>query len=121
MAAIGAILGVVAAVVFVVAGAAMVGLRSQAGNTVAEAFYQAMGVFSFGMAGMALLAILILDRLILLAGVTEGETRSGADWKTCVECLEPVRVLATKCPHCASDLLGEPDAAAELADANAGR
>lgn len=42
-----------AAGLFANAGAEMINLESQAGNTVAEAFYNAMGVFAFGMAALS--------------------------------------------------------------------
>jgi hypothetical protein len=57
---------VAAAGAFALAGLNMVGLESQAGNTVAEAFYNAMGIFSFGMAGLVLAAGIAVDRLIRL-------------------------------------------------------
>jgi hypothetical protein len=42
-----------AALLFVIAGLQMVGLQSISGDTVAEAFYNDMGWFSFGMAALA--------------------------------------------------------------------
>jgi NADH pyrophosphatase NudC (nudix superfamily) len=43
-----------AALMFVLAGSQMTSLKSEAGNSVAEAFDNAMGVFSYGMAALAL-------------------------------------------------------------------
>jgi hypothetical protein len=40
----------IGALIFVFAGLQMISLHSQGGNSVAEFFYQAMGLFSFGMA-----------------------------------------------------------------------
>jgi uncharacterized membrane protein YccC len=66
MAAIGALITLLAAGAFALAGYTMVSLRSESGNTVAEAFDQAMGIFSFGMAGLVLLGGLAVDRLIAI-------------------------------------------------------
>jgi hypothetical protein len=63
---VGSLTAILAAVAFAAAGRAMISLQSQAGNTVAEAFYQAMGLFSFGMAGLALLGGLVVARLASL-------------------------------------------------------
>jgi uncharacterized protein YhhL (DUF1145 family) len=49
-------LGVAGAVIFLIAGNQMMGLRSVSGTSVAENYYQSMGVFSFGMAAMSLWA-----------------------------------------------------------------
>ena len=105
------IFGLIAAAGFLVAGLNMLGLRSVAGNTVNEAFDQAMGVFSLGMSAFVVFGILAVNHLSSLLQPS-GHEEEG--WKTCVECLEPVREMATKCPHCGSDLLGEPDAEDEL-------
>jgi hypothetical protein len=47
------IMGVVAAALFAVAGVQMLSLHSQAGNTVAEAFYNAVGLLSLGLAALS--------------------------------------------------------------------
>ena len=54
-AAVEAVLGLVTAGVFGIAGFRMLALESQAGNTVAEAFYQGMGIVSLAMGGLTLL------------------------------------------------------------------
>lgn len=57
-----------AALAFAVAGFQMVSLHSAAGNTIAELFDQATGIFAFGMAGLAILAAILagiaVDRLV---------------------------------------------------------
>lgn len=45
--------GILAAIVFAYAGLQMVALRSQGGNSVAELFDNAVGIFSFGVALIA--------------------------------------------------------------------
>ena len=45
-----AVLGIAAAIAFAVAGYQMVSLHSQAGNSIAELFDQAVGILSFGLA-----------------------------------------------------------------------
>jgi hypothetical protein len=47
---------VLTAAVFLYAGFLMLEIESEAGNTVAEAFYNAMGVFSLAMAGLTIVA-----------------------------------------------------------------
>ncbi len=49
------VVAIVAAGIFVVAGNELRGLESVSGNSVAEAFYNKMGIFSYGMAGLSLL------------------------------------------------------------------
>lgn len=49
------IIAVGAAAVFAYAGVQMSELRSVGGDSVAEYFYQAMGLFSYGMAGLCLI------------------------------------------------------------------
>lgn len=46
---------ILTAVAFAFAGLEMISLRSQSGTSVAEAFDNAMGIFSFGMAGLTLI------------------------------------------------------------------
>lgn len=46
--------GLLAAGLFVVAGFQMLTLHSQGGNTVAEAFDNYVGIFSFGMAALSI-------------------------------------------------------------------
>lgn len=71
MAFIGALITIAAAGAFVVAGLQMVSLRSEAGNTIAELFDNAVGIFSFGMAGLTLLAGIAVDRLMTMAKPTD--------------------------------------------------
>jgi hypothetical protein len=47
-----AITALVAAAIFAYAGSEMMGLRSVSGDSLAEAFYQTMGLFSFGMTAL---------------------------------------------------------------------
>lgn len=47
------VLSGVAALLFAIAGFQMIGLRSVAGDTVAEAFYNSFGVFSLGMSALS--------------------------------------------------------------------
>ena len=51
-------IGIVAAVLFVSSGQNMSQLQSVGGQTVAEYFYQAMGMFSYGMAALCLVGSL---------------------------------------------------------------
>jgi hypothetical protein len=76
VAPIGAVITVVAALAFALAGLQMVTLRSEAGNTIAELFDQGMGVACFGMAGLTLLAGIAVDRLMLIA--RQGKTPGAA-------------------------------------------
>lgn len=48
------VVATIAAIAFAAAGAQMTGLESAAGNTVAEAFDNAMGIFSYGMAALSI-------------------------------------------------------------------
>jgi hypothetical protein len=57
----GAIVTFFTAGAFAVAGAEMLSIHSIAGNTIAELFYEAMGVFSIAMAGLTVLIALTLD------------------------------------------------------------
>jgi uncharacterized protein with PIN domain len=85
----------------------MVSIRSVSGESVAEAFYQAFGIFSFGLAGVAL--------LIGFVPLTRDQERElSAGFKRCVECQEFVRRRATRCPYCRTDLI-EAEAAVERA------
>ncbi len=68
----GAIVTFFTAGAFAVAGAEMLSIHSIAGNTIAELFYEAMGVFSIAMAGLTLLIALILDRTLRPVGGTTG-------------------------------------------------
>jgi hypothetical protein len=93
--------GLLAAALFAFAGFQMTSLQSQSGNTVAELFDNAMGWFSWGMAAIS-------AAWALSAPVAEkDDLRNG--YKRCVECAEPVREAATKCPHCATDLIEAED------------
>ena len=66
MASISGIVASVAALIFAVAGTQMISLHSEAGNTVAELFDHAMGLFSLGMAALVLLGGLAVDQLIAM-------------------------------------------------------
>ncbi|MBC7543066.1 MAG: hypothetical protein H7338_10075 [Candidatus Sericytochromatia bacterium] len=46
------LLGLTGTVIFAFAGAQMTGLKSVSGTSVAESYYQSMGVFSFGLAAL---------------------------------------------------------------------
>ena len=92
------IVGTVAAVVFFIAGFTMLGIRSVSGDSVAEAFYQAFGVFSLGL-GAATIAF-------LLTAFTRDDQRTDAGrFKRCVECREVIFKQATRCPECRTDLI----------------
>jgi hypothetical protein len=56
-----------AAALFVVAGLKMTSLRSESGNTIAELFDQAMGLFSYGMAALTVLGGIAADRLFAIS------------------------------------------------------
>ena len=85
-----------AAALFAFAGVQMTSLESEAGNTVAELFDNAMGWFSFGMAALS-------GGWALSARWESSKPTVGA--KRCVECDELIREAATKCPHCTTDLI----------------
>jgi len=94
--------GIITALVLVVAGVQMLGIRSIAGDTVAEAFYNAFGILAFGLAGIAL----------MIGSIPAVESRTSPQrFKRCTECHEVVYRVATRCPHCTTDLI-----AAEAAD-----
>ncbi len=78
MTIVGAVITITTGLAFLLAGLNMVALRSQSGNTVAELFDQAMGIFCFGMAGLVLLVGLALDRLLVMAAATERRPKSTA-------------------------------------------
>jgi len=49
-----------------------------------------------------------------LAVLTVGLAPRGlVGFKPCVECYEAIHPLATKCPHCGSDLIGEDESEVE--------
>lgn len=73
-AALAAVGGVLA---FGLAGLEMVSLRSVAGNTVEEAFFQAMGIFSFGMAALVVIGAVVADRLLRTASVIQAVGPAG--------------------------------------------
>lgn len=84
--------------IFVFAGLTMLSIRSVSGDSVAEAFYQAFGIFSFGFAGLALLTGFV--------PVTKDQEREHSrHFKRCVECQELVWRTATRCPECGTDLI----------------
>jgi hypothetical protein len=61
--------GIAAAVLFVLAAQSM-DIHSQAGTTIDEAFYQAMGIFSYAMAALSI-------ALALPVNPVRGDTTSG--------------------------------------------
>lgn len=85
-------------IVTVVAGLQMVSLESQAGNTVAEAFYNQMGWAGIGLA-LLLLAVFL---------VTEGRPKKGREPAkgfagspaACPECQQIISEQASTCPYC---------------------
>ena len=85
-------MGIVAAILFALAGYLMVTIESEAGNTVAEAFYNAVGVLSFGLAA---LSVAVALPPTVLAGVSaianEGPVSRVTGWYPDGERL---------CPHC---------------------
>lgn len=85
--------------IFVVAGIAMLQIRSISGDSVAEVFYQAYGILSFGLAGIALL-------LGFVDFTVNQERQFSRDYKRCVQCQEFVPTAATKCGYCTTDLIG---------------
>lgn len=93
------------AAVFAFAGLTMLSIRSISGDSVAEAFYQAFGIFSFGLSGVAL--------LIGFVPVTRDQERQDShDFKRCVECQEYIMRKATRCPFCRTDLIAAEEAEA---------
>lgn len=82
--------GIVAAIVFIVAALQM-NIHSVSGDTINEAFYQGMGLFSYGMAAFS----------IALAIPTGGDGPADRrHFGRCVACRELVRRGASSCPHC---------------------
>lgn len=92
------VVALLTAAIFVFAGYSMLQIRSISGDSVAEAFYQAYGIFSFGLAGIALL-------LGFVDFTKDQERQFSHDFKRCVECQELVPKAATKCSYCATDLI----------------
>lgn len=85
----------------------MLSIRSVSGDSVAEAFYQAFGIFSFGLAGLGL--------LIGFTPVTKDQEREHSrEFKRCVECRELVWRTATRCPDCGTDLIDAEASEARL-------
>jgi len=92
--------GLASAAIFIWAGITMLSIRSISGDSIAEAFYQAFGLFSFGFVGLSLIAG--------LTPLTADDARANsAEYKRCVECQEYIWKTATKCPACTTDLLAE--------------
>ena len=56
-----AVVAIATPVAFAFAGFQMLSLKSVAGDSVAEFFYHAMGLFSLAMAGMAILVAMMLN------------------------------------------------------------
>lgn len=92
------LIGLVSAGLFVFAGISMLSIRSISGDSVAEAFYQTFGVFSFGLGGIALL-------MGFVPFTADQERQFSINFKRCAECQEHVRKLATRCPFCGTDLI----------------
>lgn len=87
------ILGILAALILLIAGVMMTGIQSVAGNTIDEAFYNAMGWGSIGLGAFAL--------LVAIPGTHPSDyPRSPASFKRCEECREVMRKDAQRCPHC---------------------
>lgn len=131
------LMGLVAAAVFAFAGYLMVNLQSQSGNTVAEAFDHAVGVFSFGMAVLSIAVAVphpgeALTRTNMSSSqsvnATERSNNAGAvgeeivpveGWdpigaRICPFCGELVGAWrTTHCNHCGKELVERKDAARE--------
>ena len=74
--------------IFVFAGLTMLSIRSVSGDSVAEAFYQAFGIFTFGLAGLSL--------LVGFTPLTQHQEREHSqEFKRCVECQELIWRTAT--------------------------
>lgn len=87
--------GILTAIVLVIAGIQMLGIRSIA-DTVAEAFHNAFGVLAFGLAEIAL----------LVASIPAPEARTDPRrFKRCTEYNEVIHKVATRCPRCTTDLV----------------
>lgn len=95
--------GLASAAIFLWAGFAMMSIRSVSGDSIAEAFYQAFGLFSLGFVGLSLIAGFV--------PLTVDDARQGsAEFKRCVECQEYIWKTATTCPACRTDLIAEEEA-----------
>ena len=92
------LIGTVAALIFFFAGMTMLSIRSVSGDSVAEAFYQAFGVFSLGL-GAATIAFL------LTSFTRDDQRKDPARFKRCIECREVIFKEATRCPECRTDLI----------------
>ena len=98
--------GLIAAVILLVAGWAMAGIGSVAGNTIDGQFYQAVGWASTGLGMFAAAAT-------LPGSHPSDYPRTAKSHKRCPECRETMRRDATRCPHCASSPAeSQPEAAA---------
>ena len=87
------LIGGAAALIFFWAGVTMLGIRSVSGDSVAEAFYQAFGIFSLGL-GAATIAFL------LTPFTRDDQRKDPRHFKRCGECQEVVGKAATKCGFC---------------------
>ncbi|MEA2518274.1 MAG: hypothetical protein QOF49_354 [Chloroflexota bacterium] len=127
------IAGVIAAILFFIAGAQMVTLVSETGNTVAEAFYHSMGWFSFGLGALALTVALPAESLNASAWFVSSEQPAArrpagavgiaavAGWnpigaRICPSCASPVSLgHNTQCDNCGAQLVvpavGSPESA----------
>lgn len=78
----------------VYAGVRMVSLESQAGNTVAEAFYNRMGLLGIG------LALLLLAIFIALESAREVRESFVGAAAQCPSCRQIISKQAEVCPYC---------------------
>ena len=109
------IAGIAAAIAFVVAGAEMTSLESEAGNTVAEAFDNAMGVFSYGMAALSIALAMPATTAAAQSPVLSRAGSAGqvpvAGWdpageRVCPSCGKQVEAnRTTHCNHCGHQLV----------------
>ena len=92
------ILAAVGMVVAAVAGFEMVSLESQAGNTVAEAFYNQMGLVGIGLALLLLAVFLAAERRVEHKPESAKPFAGGP--AACPDCRQIISEQASTCPFC---------------------
>ena len=68
-----------------------------------------------GRDGFPWLVLALLSGPVALLAIGFADRAIGAEFKRCVECREPIRRFATRCPFCRTDLIAAE--AAEAAEA----